>query len=593
MRPRSPNDNVVTCFAVPNRHERDHVSGSTANQQGGKGKEGRRGKRLGRALSTICPTRGCRSLRRKASRIRQRSMQTLTMTQGARNPVCSRVCAPLGWSWSWSFLCAPVNLHRNRCPPPGPSHPQATGSSHKVSRSCLRLTVGLPAWLQDPLRLHIGNRLPLARQGSARLPSAFGGWFGADGVQRHHPVREACFSSALGAAQRQPTDFEQMTEASLSNAMSCHAGPASLFSFMPPGYGFHIITRRSGVESARRGVCKTLWIGVPSTPSRRVFPPFALDVHTDNILCPIEVAELAVPKSDPDRDRASDIGSHHDSTLCALRSAVFQTLQHPRDQELHPLRQHAQPTPELGHGDRVALAAGKAALNIAHALLQLLAPAQHGALRTSPRADAAAANARVEVALALGIRQTLDAALDAHLALLLAPPERQAGVRVRGDVGGLAAGAPVRVDDEAAARVQLLEVHDARRHAARGQRCGRQAHGFGLRDAVGLGAREPLRELLGGRGGEVVGGEGAFGELLGLRGGDCCCAGCGWIAGLAREAKSGLTGVFAVRHGERTSRRKAAFDDQPSEHEAQTLCTTDLRSRPVVSCKSSKLCRWT
>lgn len=148
--------------------------------------------------------------------------------------------------------------------------------------------------------------------------------------------------------------------------------------------------------------------------------------------------------------------------------------------ELDGVGNDAQSSPERGHRDHVlALEAGfnlldaafevstavifvfvSVSVSISTLALRVRQRIQHARLLTSPRADATAPGPRVEVHLTLVGAQPLDLALDADLALERLPPEGQAGVGIRRDVGGLATRAKVGVDDEAA-RVELLEVDDA------------------------------------------------------------------------------------------------------------------------------------
>lgn len=201
--------------------------------------------------------------------------------------------------------------------------------------------------------------------------------------------------------------------------------------------------------------------------------------------------------------------------------------------ELDAVRHNPQPAPELRHGDLVGPV--EALLHLAHPALELRAAVvavgslrlQHLALAARPGADAASACPRRVVRLALLAGHALDAALDVDLALQGLPEEEQGGARVGGDVGGLARGAEVGVDDEAP-RVQLLEVDGARRDAARRQRRRGQRASLRVRDArAGLvGLREPGVVLRDGRGVKVGADERALCELIGLpvgvgtRGGD-------------------------------------------------------------------------
>lgn len=183
-----------------------------------------------------------------------------------------------------------------------------------------------------------------------------------------------------------------------------------------------------------------------------------------------------------------------------------------------------QPSPEVGHGN--VLPALERLLRVGHPPLQL-GPAvvavhgpvrlEHLALAARPGADPAAPDPRVEVLLALAGRVAARDALDAHLPLQRGPEEDERGVRVGGQVGGLARRPKVGVDDEAARRVELLEVDDARGDAARRQLGRGQGARLGLRDGRGLRLREPAVEL--GRRRrrvQVPSRERRLGELLGL-----------------------------------------------------------------------------
>jgi hypothetical protein len=97
----------------------------------------------------------------------------------------------------------------------------------------------------------------------------------------------------------------------------------------------------------------------------------------------------------------------------------------------------------------------------------------------------------------------LGGALDADLALQLAPKEGERGVGVGGQVARLARGAEVGVDDEAQ-RVQLLQVHGARRDAPAREVRRRECGGFRLPDRALCGV-VPAVELREGRGAEGEG----------------------------------------------------------------------------------------
>jgi len=153
--------------------------------------------------------------------------------------------------------------------------------------------------------------------------------------------------------------------------------------------------------------------------------------------------------------------------LFNILEAIMQTTL-PSLPKLHPIRYDANTAPKLWH--RNLLLTLKSLLSLIDPTLQLLAALQDTALTTGPRADAGATNARIEIDLALGGRQALDAALDTHLALQLRPPECQGRVGVARDILRLAARGPVRVNHEAP-RVQLLQVDVARADAAGWLRC--------------------------------------------------------------------------------------------------------------------------
>lgn len=184
--------------------------------------------------------------------------------------------------------------------------------------------------------------------------------------------------------------------------------------------------------------------------------------------------------------------------------------------KLHHLRQDPQPAPKVRHGYFVP--AMEAPLDLFDPLFELLPATQHLTLLASPGAQPAPSYARIVVDLALVAGEALDGALDADLTLELWPPEGQAGKGVGGDVGGLARGAPVGVDDEATC-VELLEVDHARGHAAGRQRGSRDGDGLRLVHAGALGVREPGVELGEGVSGEGLARESAFGVLFGLGGG--------------------------------------------------------------------------
>jgi hypothetical protein len=138
--------------------------------------------------------------------------------------------------------------------------------------------------------------------------------------------------------------------------------------------------------------------------------------------------------------------------------------------ELNPIRNNPQTAPELRHRD--LLLAFKPLLNLLHPSFELLAPViiltlrlKHLALSARPRTDPAAPGTRVVVILALLSRDPLHAAFDVDLALQRLPEEEHRCARVGRYVGGLARGAQVSVDDEAAG-VELFEVDCAGGDAA-------------------------------------------------------------------------------------------------------------------------------
>lgn len=198
--------------------------------------------------------------------------------------------------------------------------------------------------------------------------------------------------------------------------------------------------------------------------------------------------------------------------------------------KLNPRRHDPQPAPELGDGDIVT--ALEPLLHVLDPALELRPPVvllavllalrrEHLALTARPRTDPAATHPRVKVGLALLARHPRRCALDANLALQRLPEEEQAGVGVGAQVGGLAAGAQVGVDDEAARGVELLEVDDARRDTARGELGGGEGGGLGVGDVL-LRLGEPAVELRDrGRRVEVVASELATGELGSLAAGSC------------------------------------------------------------------------
>src|SRR5688572_12516054 len=85
-------------------------------------------------------------------------------------------------------------------------------------------------------------------------------------------------------------------------------------------------------------------------------------------------------------------------------------------------------------------------------------------LRRRERAELAAARPRREVRIAVLGRDALDRALDPDLAVERLPEQHERRVRVRGEIAGLAA--PVARVERAAAVVELLQQHDARRGPA-------------------------------------------------------------------------------------------------------------------------------
>ena len=196
--------------------------------------------------------------------------------------------------------------------------------------------------------------------------------------------------------------------------------------------------------------------------------------------------------------------------------------------ELQNSRQHPQPAPKLRHGD--LLHPFKPLFYIPYPSLQHILPplplVQNRALLARPRPDPAPPCPQVVIRLALRLTQPLHRPLNPDLPLQLRPPKRQAGLRVTPHVLGLAARAPVAVDDEAP-RVEFLQVHEARRHNAGRERRRGQAHGFGLVDRRRLRVREPRVELRERVGVELVPLQRAFGVLVRLRrgvlagGGDC------------------------------------------------------------------------
>lgn len=162
--------------------------------------------------------------------------------------------------------------------------------------------------------------------------------------------------------------------------------------------------------------------------------------------------------------------------------------------ELDDGRDQTHAAPEGGHGD--AVDGGEATVDGVDAGVEEDAVGwlDDGGLGAGPGADLGAADARVEVALALLGREPFDPTFHPDLPLEFAPPERQGGVRVRAEIGRLAAAGPVRVDDEAA-RVQLFEVHHPRRHPSARQAGRGEGGGFGQRHLVRLRVLEPGVEL--------------------------------------------------------------------------------------------------
>lgn len=182
--------------------------------------------------------------------------------------------------------------------------------------------------------------------------------------------------------------------------------------------------------------------------------------------------------------------------------------------------QNPQPTPKLWHRD--LLHPVKPPLHVLHPPLQHLPPPlallQNLTLLACPRPDPTPPRPQSKIRLTLGRTQSFDVALDANLPLELGPPEGQAGLRVAPHVVGLAARAPVAVDDEAA-RVQFLQIHEARRHGAGRKGGGREADRFGLLDGRrALRVCEPGVELSEGVRVELMAVQGALGVLVRLGG---------------------------------------------------------------------------
>ena len=117
------------------------------------------------------------------------------------------------------------------------------------------------------------------------------------------------------------------------------------------------------------------------------------------------------------------------------------------DAESGPVRR-----PRHGHARESRLDLGDARLEIARVL-------DRPALLRRPRADLAAARARREVRVRLGVAHRLRGALDAHLHLERLPVEAQRGALRRQQLAPLSA-LVVRVEDEAAL-VDVLEQDDA------------------------------------------------------------------------------------------------------------------------------------
>lgn len=203
--------------------------------------------------------------------------------------------------------------------------------------------------------------------------------------------------------------------------------------------------------------------------------------------------------------------------------------------ELHRLGGNPQPAPEFRY--RYVLLTAELLLGLANPPLQLLPPvvcalitstaatvvvvgrrAQDLALAAGPGPYLAPADPRGVVLLALLAREPAGAALDPDLALEALPPEREAGPRVRGQVGRLPARPEVAVDDEALPGVQLLQVDDARGHAARRERRRRQAARLRVGDEARAPRRaEPAVELADRRlRVQVLAGQDPLGELLRL-----------------------------------------------------------------------------
>ena len=136
---------------------------------------------------------------------------------------------------------------------------------------------------------------------------------------------------------------------------------------------------------------------------------------------------------------------------------------------------------------------------LGQAPLEGLARVQRLRLLRRPRAELAAARARGEVGVGLGVADDLDRALDPHLHAVAhaRPVEQQRRMRIGLQFAALAA-VEVGVEDEAA-RVEGLEQHGARRRP-RVERGGGDRH----RGAVGFAGGGGLLEQLG-EGGEGFG----------------------------------------------------------------------------------------
>jgi len=138
--------------------------------------------------------------------------------------------------------------------------------------------------------------------------------------------------------------------------------------------------------------------------------------------------------------------------------------------EFDPLRAQAIATPKWRTRHRLT---EKTRFGLGDARLEHFARSDHLALRRRPSADLTAALAPREIAIGPGLGRSLDAPLDAHLAVQASPKKDQRRMRVLLQL--LAFVAAIVADEAQGSVAQALVKHGARRRASV-RRGGRERH---------------------------------------------------------------------------------------------------------------------